>query len=281
MVLNHSEEEFEKLIGLPKYVVLDFIEKRRENRQTTSKGRPLMLEPEDELLLLLIWLRHSLVDILLSSIFDISKRTATHVRQRMLKWFYNLLKDRLLLQDLDFRLANSTQMFYTTYTFVVDGTEQGVSGSKNPFINTLFYSAKKAKHTINILIVATAKGKKILYISPSYPGSYNDNTITRLTRKEWLDKFHPSETGLGDNGFDGLRQDGIKIDTPPSHEEEIYKLFSSRRIVIENVMADLKDWRALKGEMRMKAKNKEKLLKTHHMMYTVVAVFLNDFRSPK
>jgi hypothetical protein len=196
----------------------------------------------------------------------------------MLKWFYLLLKDQISLRDLEFRWANSTQIFYTTCTFIVDVTEQAVSGSSNAFMDCLFYSAKKAKHTLNTLVVATAKGKKIIYISPLFLGSFNYNTITLSTRKEWLDRFHPLEIGLGDNGFDGLGKYGIKIDTPPSQEEEMYKIFSSQRICIENVMADLKDWRALKEPLRINTKSKEELLETHHMMYTIVAVFLNNHR---
>jgi hypothetical protein len=45
------------------------------------------------------------------------------------------------------------KIFYHTYTWVADGSEQPVQACGNAYYDTLFYSAKKQRHTINVLVV--------------------------------------------------------------------------------------------------------------------------------
>jgi hypothetical protein len=44
------------------------------------------------------------------------------------------------------------KIFYHTYTWVA-GSEQPVQACGNAYYDTLFYSAKKQRHTINVLVV--------------------------------------------------------------------------------------------------------------------------------
>jgi hypothetical protein len=67
------------LIGLSKLIVYSYVEKRKQAR--SNIGRPTMVEVEDEVLLLLIWLHHEIVDVPLGSIFSISQQTAHNVRK--------------------------------------------------------------------------------------------------------------------------------------------------------------------------------------------------------
>jgi hypothetical protein len=60
---------------------------------------------------------------------------------------------------------------------------------------------KKKRSTANILIVICIETRQILYLSPSFPGSKNNNAITK---HKWLDKFSEEERGLGDDGFRGM-----------------------------------------------------------------------------
>jgi hypothetical protein len=50
---------------------------------------------------------------------------------------------------------------------VVDGTEQPLSASFHPGVNTLLYSSKKKQHSITILLFVTMTGH-IFYLSSSY-----------------------------------------------------------------------------------------------------------------
>jgi hypothetical protein len=105
-----------------------------------------------------------------------------------------------------------------------------------------------------------------------------DSELVHSTRQYWYNQFTTQNFGLRDNEFDGLDVYGIKIDTFGGRDS-FYQIFSQKRILIENLIADLKDWRALKEPMRVKVKNSEQLLEIHHMQWTIVAVFHNNFRN--
>jgi hypothetical protein len=83
---------------------------------------------------------------------------------------------------------------------------------------------------------------------------------------------------LKDNKFDGLDVYGIKIDIFGGRDS-FYQIFSQKRILIENLIANLKDWRALKELMKVKVKNNKQLLEIYHMQWTIVAIFHNNFRN--
>lgn len=266
--------EFDLLLGLSKETFIYFI----DHCDNTHKiGRPSKLSASNEVLLLLVYLRHACVDILLGTIFNISKKTAGNIRHCMINLFYNWFKDRITLQTLEWRLQHSVKIFHTTYTFILDGTEQPVYGSNNPFKDIQFYSAKKSRHTINILLVISAVGKRILYLSHSVGGNQNDSDLVEATREQWYNKLDEMEFGLGDSIFEGILNGSVWIDTLPSRKNKFYSVFSKYRSQVENVIADLKDWSALKLPLRMSIANND-ILSYHNKIWTIVAVFYNDFK---
>jgi hypothetical protein len=268
-----ADTEFHELVGLSKESVVWLINQIKIGHN----GRPKIFSIKDEVLLFLLHIRHYPVDVFLASVWYTSKQNIRNIRNRMLDEFCEVLSPFVTLQTLEWRLRHSCKILHSMYTFVLDGSEQPATGSANPILDTSFYSAKKKKHTVNILVVASLN-KKILYISPSYPGSVNDIEIVRRTRHLWYDLLEKNENGLGDNGFNGLDEDGIQIDSPPDRNSPAYKIFSSQRIIIENVFADLKDWGVLHDEIRMPVAHKEELLETHNKNWRVVCGLLNKFR---
>lgn len=264
---------FKKLLGLPKSIVLEFVQ-QRENHITP--GHPSIFSSSQEILILLLWLRHYPVDIFLGSIFHSSKQTIRNTRIRMLHWMYDLLKDRLSLRSLEYRLEHSCRIFNTRYTYVLDGTEQAVTGSNNGVIDTRFYSAKKKKHTVNVLIVSTVENHKVLWISKCFPGSYNDQAIVDLTRAEWYDKFHPLEWGAGDHGFDASRKKGMNIDTPPDRCYPLFRIFSKKRVGSEWVNEYFHNWAVTRLPIRTPVGDPN-MLDIHTMAWRLVGVFINDF----
>jgi hypothetical protein len=192
----------------------------------------------------------------------------------VLDWFYSILGECLSVRSLEYRLAHAKHYFYTLCTFGIDGSEQGIKGqSTNTFYNLKFYSTKKGKHTINVLVIVALNGK-VLWVSKAFPGSWNDNQINELMCDIWIKLFTPEEHGVGDSGFAGF---GPKIIVPPSRNSPLYSEFSAIRIVVENALADIKDWRCCKDDIRDPVNNVEKVLERHHKKWVVVSVFKNDY----
>lgn len=181
--------------------MFQFIEKREEVHEQVQAGPPQVLSAADEMMLFLLHLRHYPVDIFLAAIFSVAKSTASSTHRKMLNWFYLLLKHHISLQTLDWRIRDGVKIFYSLYTYILDGTEQPTQSSGDPVLDTEFYSAKKGQHSVNILIIISTKMGRILYISPSFPGSISNAKIVLRTQCFWYEKFVIIEYGLSDLGF--------------------------------------------------------------------------------
>jgi len=149
------------------------------------------------------------------------------------------------------RLLKSVRYFGKHFTFVVDGSEQPVPSSSQIFRNNEFFSVKKKKATINILIVIHIKTRRILYLSESVPGSVNDNVLTRKTQKEWLDKLSPLEHGLGNEGFNGMIN--LRIETNGVNESTNNKM-KKYRIRVENVIETCKNFGMLSRRSKFQSR---------------------------
>jgi len=158
-------------------------------------------------------------------------------------------------------------------TFIIDGAEQQVSKSKFSVLDGRFYSVKKEKHTINIIVVVTVNGH-IIHLSSSYPGSINDNEIVK-TEMDWLKNTMKNENGLGDSGFDGLEE--YHIFSPPSNVNEMYSLFSSLRIIVEQKIEAIKNFGATHHKIRLVISDGDKILRHHHQCWVVGTAFVNRY----
>jgi len=263
--------DFQELVGLSKFVVEQFIQRRS---LVQIKGRPPKQSAREEVLFLFIHLRQYPVDIFLAVIEEQSKQTACNSRLRMLDWFYQLLKERLSFHSLEWRLQRSFQLFHTTYTFLLDGTEQPTVQSSDPFLDAQLFSAKSNQHCITILIFGSADGKKVLGLSFSFPGSVSDLSMMRKTLLEWKKELTDNDWGLADAGFEGLEESGINLTTvkPQSNSNP---LLSSKRIEIEHLIERLKNWKALKYKLRILPLNDP--IQYHHKCWTIIAVLINDY----
>jgi hypothetical protein len=103
-------------------------------------------------ILFLIHFRHYIPDILLSSMFNISKVTAYRAHHRMRTWMYQLLSPELSWHDYTWRWNHGGIVFNgQVVTFLVDGSEQKVVAPEEPRLNTGYYSGKKSHPSINIV----------------------------------------------------------------------------------------------------------------------------------
>jgi hypothetical protein len=133
-------------------------------------------------------------------------------------------------------------IFNTWYIYIIDGAKQQYYYSSSKLLDILFYSTKKRQHSINILLTISPKTHKILWISPAFPGSFNDKQIVIKTKHLWHDLLSFEDNGFGDSKFDGLDKKRIKIQsTPTDRREPLYKVMASIRAAVENKIADCRN----------------------------------------
>jgi len=265
-----NDDQFHELIGIKRSFIPDLIE--IISPITLQRGTQGRFSKHDELFIFLLHFRHYPSDVFLAAFFQTSKGSICNIRTRVQEQLFHALGSRISFLTLAERDAHSVQYFGRTYTFIVDGSEQPVSGSGNPFRDTEFYSVKKGEHTINILLAIQPTTKRIYYLSKLFPGSINDNEIMRKTRQDWHDKLSDEEWGMGDKGFNGLIEEGLRISTPGKNQLA-NKYFSSVRIQVEK----LKNFQALKQKLRIAPYYKIELLNYHQMNWVIGAVFCNEF----
>ena len=117
---------------------------------------------------------------------------------------------------------------------------------------------------------------RVIWISDSFSGSFNDNAIVKEQLREFLSKITKDEWGLGDLGFEGLANT-FQIIPCPERGSAHFRLFSSYRVKVENRFASLKKWRSLKDEIRCPLVEEQKALAEHHKRWVVVAALDADY----
>ena len=139
-------------------------------------------------------------------------------------------------------------------------------------VQALWYSTKKGWHSFTKIIGVSACGR-ILSMSPSYPGSANDNTIMRETFEVLLSDAKDWEWAAADKGFRNVHE---RILTPPK-DQKLANDFSSIRITVENTNAKIKKWAICRDRFRVAptVKNQQQLLEQHHRYYMIVAALVN------
>jgi len=196
------------------------------------------------------------------------------------------MKSNLTFQSHEYRFRYGFNLFHQRITFIVDGTEQPIKTPKHSILNTRFYSSKYKQHSMNIILMISPNGQ-ILWLSPSYPGGTNDNTIMIETMGLWMSELKPDEFGIGDQGFNGLHwlQDSHGRNLPIYTAEKMGdfgSVFSQKRCLVENAIRKVKIWACCKDEMRISLIFKkhfidENLLCYHQKIWTIASVFTNLF----
>ena len=82
---------------------------------------------------------------------------------------------------------------------IIDGTERRRQRPKNPEKQALFYSGRKKKHCDKNVVIVNTRGKRIDYLSQTYPGKTHDK---RIADEEGI-SYPPAATVYKDTGFQG------------------------------------------------------------------------------
>lgn len=270
-----TEEHFFKLTGVSKELTLKYEKEYESYLEITNKGRPHDLPPRDEVVIFLLHLRQYPVDLFLGTIFGVSKQTLRNIRNRMLRFFTLVTSPHISCGTPSWRYTESFLLYYEHVTFIIDGSEQPVYTSRKRHIDNRFFSTKKGQPSINILVAISPKTKRIIYLSPSYPGSNNDNVIfDDDIKKNFLNQLQHWEHGIGDSGFNGL-EDFNMISSPSKKDKKISKMFSQNRIEIECKLEEIKDFRACKDRLRLPPSNVQTILDTHQANWRIASAFIN------
>ncbi|MFC8817846.1 transposase family protein [Streptomyces rochei] len=213
----------------------------------------------DRLLATLVHLRHATTHDVLACWFGVDRSTVT----RAIGEVRPLLAKRGCTVSQGVRLRTLDEVIdhlgTDGKTGIIDGTEIRVrrpaAARKD---RDKFISGKNKQNAVKTMVVTDGDGR-VLFCSPTKPGSCADITHARQLGLVRLLADGPAVEILADAGYQGLgAQTGGRVITPPHRKfkknapdwyEEMYerqrKAHSSRRIRVEHGIAHLKNWRAL------------------------------------
>ncbi|MCX4571295.1 transposase [Streptomyces viridodiastaticus] len=213
----------------------------------------------DRLLATLVHLRHTVTHDVLAGWFGVDRSTIT----RAIAEVRPLLAERGCTVSSGVRLRTLAEVIdhlgADGRTGIIDGTEIRVrrpaAGRKD---RDRFTSGKSKQNAVKTMVVTDGDGR-VLFCSPTRPGSCADITHARQLGLVKLLADGPAVEILADADYQGLgAQTGGRVITPPHRKfkkntpdwyEEMHerqrKAHSSRRIRVEHGIAHLKNWRVL------------------------------------
>jgi len=170
------------------------------------------------------------------------------------------------------RKIGSPEEFFRLFPSVrevfADGTERPMRRSRDNTRQRADYSGKKKRHTRKNLVVNDA-GKRILFLSPTEPGSVHDYTVLK---NSGIASVLPSGTITNtDLGFQGIKKDFPHLNVAIPHkkprggeltpeQKAENRMISSHRVISEHAIGGIKRLKSLKDIYRNRKKNFDDIL---------------------
>jgi DDE superfamily endonuclease/Helix-turn-helix of DDE superfamily endonuclease len=228
---------------------------RPGRRRAVGGGDHFDLDPADQLLLTVVWLRHYPTQEVLGYLFGVSDSTALRAVARWLPLLERSGRDTMRMPDpgrsrrkkLPRLLAETPEL-----AVVIDTFEQRIQRPRRR--QRAYYSGKKKGHTLKSQVAVAEEDGRVVDVADSRPGRWAD---LKVLRRSGLRRRLPKQVGaLGDLASLGIADwhpQGLGA-TPrrkprgrdrSDEDRRFNRAFSRRRIVVEHAIGRLRRYQAL------------------------------------
>lgn len=244
-LLGIDYQQLKQLIALGKLLNQnnkEKIEKTKTRINQSGSGNHPKLSEEEQIILMLIYLRHNVSFQFLGLVFQVSESTAHNIFTYWQKLFEGELPPSLLEQvkkSQDEEKLVIEQL--KDYELIVDSAEQPIERPLDYQEQKRYFSGKQKRHTLKSQFIVLPKAEDIVDVVIGKPGPISDIKICRQT----LNKFKINQTFSGDKAYIGETQ----ITTPhkrakngelTENQIEENKALSSNRIFVEHLIRIVK-----------------------------------------
>ena len=252
--------QFDELVKdvLPRFHAAEFTRHHRPNRKrAVGAGPHFDLDPRNQILLTVIWLRVYPIHEVLGYLFGVSDTTAGRTIARVLPLLEASGQDTMRMPDpgrkrrrsLDALLADTPEL-----VVVIDTFEQRVQRHQDHQVADDHYSGKKKQHTLKSQVAVDEETGQIVDIAESALGPTAD--IKVLEESALLERLPPGVGAIGDLAYVGiakLHPEGLGAaprkkprgkDRPPE-DGEYNRAFSKRRIVVEHSIGRMRRYQSI------------------------------------
>src|SRR3712207_6217096 len=252
--------QFDDLVAdvLPRYHAA---ERQRLSRPTRKRaigaGHPFELDPRNQILLTVIWLRVYPIHEVLAYLFGVSDTTVGRAIARVLPLLEASGRDTTRLPDpgkkrrrsLDQLLADTPEL-----AVIIDTFEQRVQRPRKRAEADPFYSGKKKQHTLKSQVAVEEDSGRIVDIAESVGGPTADMTL--LKGSGLLERLPEGVGAIGDLayvGIDKLHPTGLAASPRrkprgqerPAADSAYNRAFARRRITVEHTIGRLRRYQCL------------------------------------
>jgi hypothetical protein len=228
---------------------------RPTRQRALGGGDHFDLDPEDQLLLTIVWLRHYPTQEVLGFLFGVSDSTALRAIARCLPLLEQSGRDTMRMTDpgrgrrkeLPQLLAGTPEL-----AVIIDTFEQRIQRPRRQ--QRAYYSGKKEAHTLKSQVAVDEETGKVADVAGSRPGRWADLKVLRRSK---LKRRLPEGLGaLGDLAYVGIADwhpEGLGA-TPrrkprgrprPEEDRRFNRAFARRRIVVEHTIGRMRRYQAL------------------------------------
>ena len=212
-----TPDEFEDLLPaferayLKKYPMTKTMGGKARKRKAGAGRKGSLDSIEQKLLLALVYQKGYPLQSIMGELFGISQGRANEWIHRLLPILKRALDDLGVVPERDpkkFKTKEKDQK--DAADSIIDGTERRRQRPKKAEKQALHYSGKKKIHSDKNVVIATAKKKRISYLSQTYPGKTHDKNVADTENISY-----PKHITLHkDSGFQGYEPKVRKLYQP-------------------------------------------------------------------
>ena len=207
---------------------------------------------EDQLLMVLMKLRHNFGNVDMATRFAVSVGTVSNIFRTFVSLFAKALFEPVLAGKMPSREKNMTELPASFQKFkncrsILDCTELRMEVPDSTREKSSTYSAYKSYNTFKVMIGVAPNGV-INYVSPVYGGNASDRHIVQTSGI--LEEFVTGDLIIADKGFPvkDIVPEGVEVNTPAylfnpqftKHEVMHNREVAEARIHVERAIARLK-----------------------------------------
>jgi hypothetical protein len=230
----------------------------RERQRVQGGGGDYRLDLDTRLLLCMVWMRHYLTTGAVGSLFGVSQSTASRTITRLLPVLHKVAQASFNPpKEPGARRTHLPPKAVDDFA-IVDASEQSVNRPQDAEQERLHFSGRQKRPTCKMTLCVNEDGL-VRHLSASAPGAIAD--ITQLRHSGILAQIARDTIAVGDAGYAGLQDDlphhSVAVAHKPERDHPLLpdhrlanRELSSIRIKVENVLAQLKNFRILSHRFR-------------------------------
>lgn len=264
-----SIKEFDELVqGIRAELEKEKEKPSRRRQRAVGGGRKPSLELEDQVLVLLMYYRLYVTQLLLGYLVELDdsnvSRSINRLRPIMLKILPLPARERGLFEEKEqtggriAKLEELLECHPEIKEILIDATEQEIQKPKDKKKRKDNYSGKQKRHTLKTQIAASKNGL-VFHKTDALPGKISDTNVLRATGviRDMPDGIEV----IVDKGYDGIQKDYPETDFYQPYKARrnkpldfiqkcLNQIQTKHRIAVEHVLGQLKKFKILAGIYR-------------------------------